>query len=77
MKIASIDYEQVGFLHIIPIEIYPWGPIGRDLMVISCLTVIGKAKSRGIGRALINSAEEEAKGQGRKGVITIGYYHNC
>jgi len=77
VKIASIDNNQVGFLHIMPIEICPWGPIGRDLMVVPCLTVIGKAKGRGIGRALINSAEEEAKRQGRKGIITIGYYHNC
>jgi len=76
VKIASIDNDQVGFLHIMPIEICPWGPIGRDLMVIPCLTVIGKAKGRGIGRALINSTEEEAKRQGRKGIITIGYYHN-
>jgi len=76
VKIASIDNDQAGFLHIMPIEICPWGPIGRDLMVIPCLTVIGKAKGRGIGRALIHSAEEEAKHQGRKGIITIGYYHN-
>jgi len=76
VKIASIDGDQVGFLHIMPIEICPWGPIGRDLMVIPCLTVMGKANGRGIGRALINSAEEEAKRQGRKGIIIIGYYHN-
>ena len=76
VKIASIDNDQAGFLHIMPIEICPWGPIGQDLMVIPCLTVIGKAKGRGIGRALIHSAEEEAKHQGRKGIITIGYYHN-
>jgi len=76
VKIASIDDNQAGFLHIMPIEICPWGPIGQDLMVIPCLTVIGKAKGRGIGRALINSAEEETKYQGRKGIITMGYYHN-
>ena len=76
VKIASIDDERVGFLHIMPIEICPWGPIGQDLMVIPCLTVMGKANGRGIGRALINSAEEEAKHQGRKGIIIIGYYHN-
>ncbi|MBA7570265.1 N-acetyltransferase [Candidatus Atribacteria bacterium 1244-E10-H5-B2] len=76
VKIASINNDQVGFLHIMPIEICPWGPVGRDLMVIPCLTVMGKANGRGIGRALINSAEEEAKGQGRKGIISMGYYHN-
>jgi len=58
VKIASIDNDQVGFLHIMPIEICPWGPIGQDLMVIPCLTVMGKANGSGIGRALINSAEE-------------------
>jgi len=76
VKIASIDNNQVGFLHIIPIEICPWGPIGQDLMVIPCLTVMGKAKSKGIGRTLIKSAEDEAKRQGRKGIISMGYYHN-
>jgi len=76
VKVASIDNDQVGFLHIMPIEICPWGPIGQDLMVIPCLTVMGKAKGSGIGRALIKSAEEEAKHQDRKGIITIGYYHN-
>lgn len=76
VKIASIDGDQVGFLHIMPIEICPWGPIGRDLMVIPCLTVMRKAKGRGIGRALINSAEEETRHQRRQGIIIIGYYHN-
>lgn len=76
VKIASIDDERVGFLHIMPIEICPWGPIGQDLMVIPCLNVMGKAKSKGIGRTLIKSAEDEAKRQGRKGIIIIGYYHN-
>jgi len=76
VKIALINNDQVGFLHIMPIEICPWGPVGRDLMVIPCLTVMGKANGRGIGRALINSAEEEVKGQGRKGIISMGYYHN-
>ena len=76
VKIASIDNDQVGFLHIMPIEICPWGPMGQDLMVIPCLTVMGKANGRGIGRALIYSAEEEVKRQGCKGLIIIGYYHN-
>ena len=76
VKVASIDNDQVGFLHIMPIEICPWGPIGQDLMVIPCLTVMRKVNGRGIGRALISLAEEEAKHHGRKGIIIIGYYHN-
>lgn len=76
VKVASIDGEQVGFLHVMPIEVCPWGPIGQNLSVIPCLVVLKKAKHRGVGRTLINSAEEEARRQGRKGIVTIGYYHD-
>jgi hypothetical protein len=35
-----------------PIEICPWGPLGRDLMVIPCLYVPEEAQHKGVGRAL-------------------------
>ena len=38
-KVAYIHNEPVGFIHLIPIEICPWGPIGEDLLVIPCLVV--------------------------------------
>jgi len=76
VKVACIDGNQVGFLHVMPVEICPWGPIGRDLLAIPCLCVLKKVKHRGIGRALISEAEEEARRQGRKGVVTIGYHHD-
>jgi len=65
----------VGFIHLIPIEICPWGPIGENLLVIPCLVVLSKARKRGIGRELIISAERKALHQGFKGLVTIGYYH--
>ena len=77
VMVASIADERVGFLHIMPIEICPWGPNGKDLMVIPCLCVLEKTKHKGVGRALINSAVEEARQQGYKGIITLGYYLDC
>ena len=42
VMIASINGQQVGFLHYMPIEICPWGAIGQELMVSPCLSVIGQ-----------------------------------
>jgi GNAT superfamily N-acetyltransferase len=74
VKVAILDGERAGFLHVIPIEFCPWGPLGHDLLVIPCLYVANKG--HGVGKALLAAAEEEAKQQDRKGVVTIGYYHD-
>jgi GNAT superfamily N-acetyltransferase len=74
VKIATLYGEPVGFLHVIPIEFSPWGPLGRDLLVIPCLVSVNKG--HGVGKALLAAAEEEARCQGQKGTVTIGYYHD-
>jgi GNAT superfamily N-acetyltransferase len=74
VKVATLDGERAGFLHVIPIEFCPWGPLGRDLLVIPCLVSVNKG--HGVGEALLAAAEEEARRQGRKGIVTIGYYHD-
>lgn len=74
VKVATIDGERAGFLHVIPIEFCPWGPLGRDLLVIPCLCSV--KKGHGVGKALLAAAKEEARRQGRKGIVTIGYYHD-
>ena len=76
VKVAVFDSERIGFLYVMPIEVCPWGPIGRDLLVIPCLCVLEKSKHRGVGRALTIEAEKEARRQDRKGIVTIGYYHD-
>jgi len=74
VKVASVGGEKTGFLYVIPIEFSPWGPLGHDLMVVPCLYVA--SKGHGVGKALLAAAEEEARRQRRKGIATIGYYHD-
>jgi GNAT superfamily N-acetyltransferase len=74
VKVAALDGERAGFLHVVPIEFCPWGPLGHDLLVIPCLYVVNQG--HGLGKALLAAAEEEARRQGRKGIVTIGYYHD-
>jgi len=74
VKVATLGGKRAGFLHVIPIEFCPWGPLGRDLLVIPCLVSVNKG--HGVGKTLLAAAEEEAKQQGRKGIVTVGYYHD-
>lgn len=74
VKVATLDDERAGFLYVIPIEFCPWGPLGHDLLVIPCLYVLNPG--HGVGKALITAAEEEARRQSRKAVVTIGYRHD-
>jgi GNAT superfamily N-acetyltransferase len=76
VKVVLLEGKHVGFLYLVPIEVSPWGPLGEGLMVIPCLVVTESAKHRGIGRALLEEAEEEAKHQGRKGLATLAYTHD-
>ena len=74
VKVALLDDRPVGFLYVMPIEVCPWGPLGKDLMVIPCLFVLNKQKNQGAGSALIAEAEEEARRLRKKGIVTTGYY---
>ncbi len=73
IKVVYVDGEIAGFLNAIPIEYSPMGPLGKDLMVVYCLTVPKKFKGKGAGRALMDSIEVEAIRQGKKGLVTYGY----
>jgi GNAT superfamily N-acetyltransferase len=76
VKVAFLDDKPSGFLYVMPIEICPWGPLGKDLLAIPCLWVVNKVKGKGVGSSLIVEAEKEAQYQGKKGIVTIGYYHD-
>ncbi|MBD3286072.1 GNAT family N-acetyltransferase, partial [candidate division WOR-3 bacterium] len=73
IKVALVDGKHAGFIYLYPIETCPWGPVGKDLMVITCLDA-EKVKGQGVGKALMQAAEEEAKKQGKKGICVVGFY---
>ena len=77
IKVALLDGQPVGFIHIIPIAISPWGPLGENLSVIPCLFSLNKAKGNGVGAALMESAEKEARKQRSNGLVLEAYYHDC
>jgi GNAT superfamily N-acetyltransferase len=74
--VALLDGRHAGFLLLLPIEVAPAGPVGRDLAVIQCLTVREKLKHHGAGRALVAAAERQARASGRKGIVVGAFYHD-
>lgn len=74
-KVAFFDEKPVGFLHMVPIESSHWGPLGKDLMVILCQHVANEVRGKGIGRTLLQTAEEETKREGRKALVVCAYYY--
>ena len=77
IKVATLNGERVGFIYVMPIEVCPWGPLGRDLAAFPCLVAHSEVKGQGAGRALVAAAEAEAQKQQKKGLATYGYYHDC
>jgi len=73
IKAALVDGEHVGFGYGLPIEISSWGPIGEGLMVIPCLYVLERGTKKGVGRALIEAIEQDARGSGRKGTTIMAF----
>lgn len=76
VKVALLDGQHAGFLYLLPIEIAPAGPLGTDLSVIQCLTVRDRFKGHGTGHALVAAAGEEARQQGRKGIVVTAFHHD-
>ena len=72
-KAARFHGKHVGFAHGLPIDLSSWGPLGRDLMVIPCLCVLSDATGLGIGRALIESIERDARDAAFAGVTITAY----
>ena len=81
VKVALDNGRPVGFVHCIPIELDTWGMSGKDLMTVPCLTlnyklVYEQKTDTGYGRVLMESAEEEAKKAGKKGITVLCYDHD-
>jgi GNAT superfamily N-acetyltransferase len=75
-KVATLNDAPVGFLYVMPANLAPWGPIGLDTCVIQCLGVVDSAKGNGVGRALVASAEEEARNQDMNSLSVLAFYHD-
>ena len=70
--------EPLGFIHMTSIESPASGMIGKNLMVIPCLTinyklVYNRVHGTGVGRCLVEACEEEAKERGFKGIAVYAY----
>jgi thiol-disulfide isomerase/thioredoxin len=74
VKVALLDRVHVGFLYIMPIEINPWQIKGKNLMVFPCLVSQSQFSLKGVGKKLIEAAEEETLKQHRKGIATIANF---
>lgn len=78
VKLALDDKGEVGgMIQHVPIELSP-GVEGTDLCFIPCIWVHGHKKGRGnfqkkgMGKALLQAAEEDAKDRGAKGMAAWG-----
>jgi len=78
VKLALDDKGEVGgMIQYVPIELSP-GAEGKDLYFVLCIWVHGHKKGpgnfqkRGMGRALLQAAEEDAKERGAKGMAAWG-----
>lgn len=75
-RVAYLDKEPMGFIHLIPIEMCPLGPLGENLLVIPCLVVKDKVQGLGAGRRLVENAVFQSERQGLKGVVVKAYYND-
>lgn len=63
--------RDTGFIEYIPGE-YAWRAFqAPGYMVIHCLWVVGRGKEKGFGSALIKACLEDAKAQGKAGVVML------
>lgn len=66
-----LDERAKVFIEYIPAE-YAWTPIeAPNYLMINCFWVSGKYKSNGHGKALLQTAIDDAKQQGKSGLVTV------
>lgn len=71
LKLKIITRGGRGFIEYIPGE-YAWRGISAEhYMVIHCMWVVGRAKHRGCGKALLAECVHDAKVSGMAGVVAV------
>ncbi|MBU0595883.1 hypothetical protein KJ567_04275 [Candidatus Bipolaricaulota bacterium] len=73
IKVALLHEEHAGFAYGIPIEHASWGALGKNLMSVPCLYVLGKATGRGVARRLLEVIEWDARAAGLLGLTVTAY----
>ena len=69
--IHEIGGRTVGFIEYIPGE-YAWRAVhALGYLLIHCLWVVGKGKGKGYGAHLIRTCLDDARAQGKHGVVTV------
>jgi len=69
--IHEIGGRTVAFIEYIPGE-YAWRAVhAPDYLLIHCLWVVGKGKGKGYGAHLIQTCLDDARAQGKHGVVTV------
>jgi N-acetylglutamate synthase-like GNAT family acetyltransferase len=69
--IHEIGGRTVGFIEYIPGEA-AWRAVhAPDYLLIHCLWVVGKGKGKGYGAHLIQTCLDDARAQGKHGVVTV------
>ena len=68
----KIENEETAFIEYAPLE-KAWVPIvGDNYIYIYCLYVLGEAKGKGYGKALMESVIKDAKEKGKSGIVMLG-----
>jgi len=77
VKLALVDGKPSGMIHYVPIE-HAFAE-GRDLYFVHCVWVhahkgkgVGDQRKRGLGKALVKAAEDDARALGAKGLVVWG-----
>jgi GNAT superfamily N-acetyltransferase len=77
VKLALVDGKPSGMIHYVPIE--QSSAEGRDLYFVFCVWVhayknkgVGDQRKRGLGKALLKAAEDDARALGAKGLAVWG-----
>jgi len=71
MRIKMFKLPERGFIEYIPGE-YAWRAVeAEEYMLIHCLWVVGKSKSKGLGGVLLEECLKDAKASGLKGVAMV------
>jgi GNAT superfamily N-acetyltransferase len=73
IKVALDGDQPIGFIHLLPIEHSALNLNGHDLYVIPCMALKEAYHGQGVGRKLVEAAEDAAQATGAQGLAVVGH----